>query len=80
MKLEFARFRLWWIHKNVFYEHTEVRLRLSLMDVFSRKNILIKEVPRVHQGDVTISTKVSHAFSWSYSPSEYLRYYVCMFH
>ena len=65
---------LWWIHKNVFYEHTGVRLRLSLIDVFSRKNILIKEVPRVYQGDVTISTMVAYVFGWSYSPSKYLSY------
>ena len=76
MKLEFARFRLWWIHKNVFYEHTEVRLRLSLMELVSKRNILIKEVPRVHQGDLSITTKVPYAFSWSYSPSKYLSHNV----
>ena len=40
--------------------------------MFSKKTILIKEVPRVHQDDVTVSTRVPYAFSWSYSPSKYL--------
>ena len=53
---------------------------LGWVDLFSKKTILIKEVPRAHQGDVTISTRVSYAFSWSYSPSKYLSYYASTFH
>ena len=45
-------------------------IRLSLIDLFSKKTILIKEVPRVHQDDLSITTEVPYAFGWSYSPSK----------
>ena len=53
---------------------------LGLVDLFSKKTILIEEVPRVYQGDLTISTRVPYAFDWSYSPSKYLSYYDSTFH
>ena len=71
---------LWWINKNFFYEDTWVRLSWVENDFTFMLTIFVEEIPRIHQDDATISTMVAYAFGWSYSPSKYLRYYVCMFH
>ena len=70
----FEGFMLWWDHKNVFYENTWVRLCWVWCDFTFRLTIFVEEIPRTLQDDITTSTRVSYAFSWSYSPSKYLSY------